>query len=399
MNNLLKECERLEQKFKDGQQLSEQCRLMKQEALQEASLRRPLPPADFLNYVPPTDIPPWDLPSAGKGRVPEPAEKGRVPEPVGKGKVPLHPQGTPPRNQPKQKARPKPAKPLPPPGPPPWARPLQPARAWQVLRRLPDDNPWEEDEPQASPLQPAGPLPDPWEQEWAPQPEPVQAAGPPPGRLLTPAEQFGMFPGHRQQARPAHPAQPPNVQTACARESLGQKQSARACWTWQLATKKAECQSLLDLHQDVKQDGRLLDTKKAECRSLLDRRRQSSLAKESPRPCRCSHLPRKLRRQVLLLLNSARHFRSTPRRMWRCPKSFQRSRPTVSLRGTWSERAGKASFRHFRASAERPRPWPKRVRASTHTSSERAVQVRLILLLCHSWVTFYIFWVLKPNQE
>ena len=91
--NLLKECERLEQKFKDGQQLSEQCRLMKQEALQEASLRRPLPPADFLNYVPPTDIPPWDLPSAGKGRVPEPAEKGRVPEPVGKGKVPLHPQG------------------------------------------------------------------------------------------------------------------------------------------------------------------------------------------------------------------------------------------------------------------------------------------------------------------
>ena len=105
MKNLLKECERLEQKFKDGQQLSEQCRLMKQEALQEASLRRPLPPADFLNYVPPTDdIPPWDLPSAGKGRVPEPAEKGRVPEPVGKGKVPLHPQGTPPRNQPKQKS-------------------------------------------------------------------------------------------------------------------------------------------------------------------------------------------------------------------------------------------------------------------------------------------------------
>ena len=219
MKNLLKECERLEQKFKDGQQLSEQCRLMKQEALQEASLRRPLPPADFLNYVPPTDIPPWDLPSAGKGRVPEPAEKGRVPEPVGKGKVPLHPQGTPPRNQPKQKARPKPAKPLPPPGPPPWARPLQPARAWQVLRRLPDDNPWEEDEPQARPVQPAGPLPDPWEQEWAPQPEPVQAAGPPPGRLLTPAEQFGMFPGHRQQARPAHPAQPPNVQEQPVQEN------------------------------------------------------------------------------------------------------------------------------------------------------------------------------------
>ena len=220
MKTLLKECERLEQKFKDGQQLSEQCRLMKQEALQEASLRRPLPPADFLNYVPPTDdIPPWDLPSAGKGRVPEPAEKGRVPEPVGKGKVPLHPQGTPPRNQPKQKARPKPAKPLPPPGPPPWARPLQPARAWQVLRRLSDDNPWEEDEPQARPVQPAGPLPDPWEQEWAPQPEPVQAAGPPPGRLLTPAEQFGMFPGHRQQARPAHPAQPPNVQEQPVQEN------------------------------------------------------------------------------------------------------------------------------------------------------------------------------------
>ena len=134
-----------------------------------------------------------------------------------------------------------------------------------------------------------------------------------------------------------------------------------------IAGAETECPSLLDLHPDAKQD-RQLATKKAECQSLLD-------------------------------LHSARHFRSTPRRMWRCPKSFQRSRPTVSLCGTWSERAGKASFRHFRASAERPRPWPKRVRASTHTSSERAVQVRLILLLCHSWVTFYIFWVLKPNQE
>ena len=119
---------------------------------------------------------------------------------------------------------------------------------------------------------------------------------------------------------------------------------------------------------------RLLDTKKAECRSLLDRRRQSSLAKESPRPCRCSHLPRKLRRQVLLLLNSARHFRSTPRRMWRCPKSIPKIPPDRLVARTWSERAGKASFRHFRASAERPRPWPKRVRASTHTSSERAVR-------------------------
>ena len=388
MKNLLKECERLEQKFKDGQQLSEQCRLMKQEALQEASLRRPLPAADFLNYVPPTDIPPWDLPSAGKGRVPEPAEKGRVPEPVGKGKVP------------------KPAKPLPPPGPPPWARPLQPARAWQVLRRLPDDNPWEEDEPQARPVQPAGPLPDPWEQEWAPQPEPVQAAGPPPGRLPTPAEQFGMFPGHSSKQDRHTLLSPLMSRNSLCKRIAGAETECPSLLDLhpdakqdrQLATKKAECQSLLDLHQDVKQDGQLLDTKKAECRSLLDRRRQSSLAKESPRPCRCSHLPRKLRRQVLLLLNSARHFRSTPRRMWRCPKSFQRSRPTVSLRGTWSERAGKASFRHFRASAERPRPWPKRVRASTHTSSERAVQVRLILLLCHSWVTFYIFWVLKPQS-
>ena len=72
---------------------------------------------------------------------------------------------------------------------------------------------------QARPVQPAGPLPDPWEQEWAPQPEPVQAAGPPPGRLLTPAEQFGMFSGHRQQARPAHPAQPPNVQEQPVQEN------------------------------------------------------------------------------------------------------------------------------------------------------------------------------------
>ena len=95
----------------------------------------------------------------------------------------------------------------------------------------------------------------------------------------------------------------------------------------QLATKKAECQSLLDLHQDVKQDGRLLDTKKAECRSLLDRRRQSSLAKESPRPCRCSHLPRKLRRQVLLLLNSARHFRSNAKKNVEVPKVIPKIPP------------------------------------------------------------------------
>ena len=386
MKNLLKECERLEQKFKDGQQLSEQCRLMKQEALQEASLRRPLPPADFLNYVPPTDdIPPWDLPSAGKGRVPEPAEKGRVPEPVRKGKVPLHPQGTPPRNQPKQKARPKPAKPLPPPGPPPWARPLQPARAWQVLRRLSDDNPWgggnhNQNRSKLLGLLLAG---------FSPRPSNLGCS------LGTVSKQDRHTLLSPLMSRNSLCKRIAGAETECP-SLLDLHPDAKQ--DRQLATNKAECQSLLDLHQDVKQDGRLLDTKKAECRSLLDRRRQSSLAKESPRPCRCSHLPRKLRRQVLLLLNSARHFRSTPR-MWRCPKSFQRSRPTVSLRGTWSERAGKASFRHFRASAERPRPWPKRVRASTHTSSERAVQVRLILLLCHSWVTFYIFWVLKPNQE
>ena len=151
-----------------------------------------------------------------------------------------------------------------------------------------------------------------------------------------------------------------------------------------IAGAETECPSLLDLHPGRKagpaaghQEGRVpepagpppgREAGRAAAGQQEGRRRQSSLAKESPRPCRCSHLPRKLRRQVLLLLNSARHFRSTPRRMWRCPKSFQRSRPTVSLRGTWSERAGKASFRHFRASAERPRPWPKRVRASTHTS-------------------------------
>ena len=101
-----------------------------------------------------------------------------------------------------------------------------------------------------------------------------------------------MFPGHRQQARPAHPAQPPNVQEQPVQENRwgrnrvpepagpppGRKAGPAA------GHQKAECQSLLDLHQDVKQDGRLLDTKKAECRSLLDRRRQSSLAKESPRP-------------------------------------------------------------------------------------------------------------------
>ena len=56
-------------------------------------------------------------------------------------------------------------------------------------------------------------------------------------------------PGHRQQARPAHPAQPP----LCKR----------------IAGAETECPSLLDLHPDAKQD-RQLATKKAECQSLLD---------------------------------------------------------------------------------------------------------------------------------
>ena len=203
-------------------------------------------------------------------------------------------------------------------------------------------------------VQHAGPLPDPWEQEWAPQPEPVQAAGPPPGRLLTPAEQFGMFPGHRQQARPAHPAQPLMSGTACARESLGQKQSAEpagpppdAKQDRQLATKKAECQSLLDLHQDVKQDGRLLDTKKAECRSLLDRRRQSSLAKESPRPCRCSHLPRKLRRQVLLLLKFRQTLQEYAKKNVEVPKVIPKIPPDRLVARNLVGKGGKGKLPAF----------------------------------------------------
>ena len=60
-------------------------------------------------------------------------------------------------------------------------------------------------------------------------------------------------------------------------------------------------------------------------------------------------------------------------------------------------RKGKPRPRQPRPSAESLRPWPERVRASTHTSSERAVQARLILLLCHSWVTFLR--ALKLNEE
>ena len=173
---------------------------------------------------------------------------------------------------------------LSPPGPPPWARPLQPARAWQVLRRLPDDNPWEEDEPQLL------------------------------GLCLT----LGSRNGHHNQNRSkllglllaGFSPRPSNLGCSLgtgskqdrhtllsplmSRNSLCKRIAGAetecpslldlhpdAKQDRQLATKKAECQSLLDLHQDVKQDGRLLDTKKAECRSLLDRRRQSSLAKKT----------------------------------------------------------------------------------------------------------------------
>ena len=112
MKNLLKECERLEQKFKDGQQLSEQCRLMKQEGFTGGILEETTSAGGFSKLCAADRHPPL-----GTYFLQEKAEcqnlqrKGRVPEPVGKGKVPLHPQGTPPRNQPKQKARPKPAKP------------------------------------------------------------------------------------------------------------------------------------------------------------------------------------------------------------------------------------------------------------------------------------------------
>ena len=233
---------------------------------------------------------------------------------------------TPPRNQPKQKARPKPAKPLPPPGPPPWARPLQPARAWQVLRRLPDDNPWEEDEPQARPVQPAGPLPDPWEQDWAPQPEPVQAAGPPPGRLLTPAEQFGMFPGHRQQARPAHPAQPPNVQEQPVQENRWSRNRVPEPAGPPPGRKAGPAAG----HQE----GRVPEPAGPPPGREAGRAAAGHQEGRVPEPA--GPPPAKQPAQALPLQPPAKKTASasTPRRMWRCPKSFQRSRPTVSLRGT-----------------------------------------------------------------
>ena len=153
----------------------------------------------------------------------------------------------------------------------------------------------------------------------------------------------------------------PNLSEAARTATPPAASGSPTCWAgrpshshvpWTPAASKTGSQPAPPPLQEgrVPEPPELLDrrAKQAKCQSLLDRHRQSSLAKESFRPCRRSHLPRKLRRQVLHLgimlvrpQNSARHLPTSPT-MCRRPESFQRSRPTVSSTGTWSERAGKA---------------------------------------------------------
>ena len=222
-----------------------------------------------------------------------------------------------------------------------------------------------------------------------------------------PAEQFGMFPGHRQQARPAHPAQPPNVQEQPVQENRwgrnrvpepagpppGRKAGPAAGHQEGRVPEPAgpppgrEAGRAAAGHQE----GRVPEPAGPPPAKQPGKREPQALPLQPPA------------KKTASASTPAAEFRQTlqeyAKKNVEEPKVIPKIPPDRLVARTWSERAGKASFRHFRASAERPRPWPKRVRASTHTSSERAVQVRLILLLCHSWVTFYIFWVLKPNQE
>ena len=233
--NLMKECETMEIKFKQGMELAEQCRDMKMEAMVMAtSMTRALPPAAFpQEYERPKDPvreeiwgpAPWEVAA-------KPAGKGRVPEAAGKGERPLlHPQGTPPRSQvPKQKARPK----APPPQlhyPCPEQQPKPPVPEEPQARPEPEPTPpVQAAEIAGRPLTPAEQFrrPAPWHRRGR-VPEPP---GPPPGHEGRVPEPAGPSPGG-QKGRVPEPPGPPPVQAACAGIPLTPAEQFRQAPPWQ----------------------------------------------------------------------------------------------------------------------------------------------------------------------
>ena len=112
LRGLQRDVDDIQQKFLDGVSMQDQCRIMKQEAMQAAISRQFRKECVWEDAWNPPSIPPWD-----QGRVPAGPGEGRVPSK--QGRVPF-PHGTPPRQAVvQQKARPRP---LPPASPPPWVQ-------------------------------------------------------------------------------------------------------------------------------------------------------------------------------------------------------------------------------------------------------------------------------------
>ena len=112
LQGLQRDVNDIQQRFLDGVSMQDQCRQMKQEAMQAAISRQFRKETVWEDAWNPPSIPPWD-----QGRVPARPGEGRVPPK--EGRVPF-PHGTPPRQAVvQQKARPRP---LPPATPPPWAQ-------------------------------------------------------------------------------------------------------------------------------------------------------------------------------------------------------------------------------------------------------------------------------------
>ena len=112
LRGLQRDVDDIQQRFLDGVSMQDQCRQMKQEAMQAAISRQFRKETVWEDAWNPPSIPPWD-----QGRVPARPGEGRVPPK--QGRVPF-PHGTPPRQAVvQQKARPRP---LPPATPPPWAQ-------------------------------------------------------------------------------------------------------------------------------------------------------------------------------------------------------------------------------------------------------------------------------------
>ena len=112
LQGLQRDVNDIQQRFLDGVSMQDQCRQMKQEAIQAAISRQFRKETVWEDTWNPPSIPPWD-----QGRVPARPGEGRVP--AKEGRVPF-PHGTPPRQAVvQQKARPRP---LPPATPPPWAQ-------------------------------------------------------------------------------------------------------------------------------------------------------------------------------------------------------------------------------------------------------------------------------------